>query len=126
VGRAGAPGRRAPRRRHAPGLLGVGRRDREARAGVDGARGDARRAVVDALPGGAAVTSAALATPEPSDAAFWFAVWTRNQYEPRVSEQLRRKHFEVFLPVVRVPSRRRDKRVVLEQPLFPGYLCLRF
>jgi transcription termination/antitermination protein NusG len=72
------------------------------------------------------VTSAALATPEPSDAAFWFAVWTRNQYEPRVSEQLRRKHFEVFLPVVRVPSRRRDKRVVLEQPLFPGYLFLRF
>jgi transcriptional antiterminator NusG len=56
----------------------------------------------------------------------WFAVWTRNQYEPRVCEQLRRKHFEVFLPVVRVPSRRRDRRVVLAQPLFPGYLFLRF
>ncbi len=56
----------------------------------------------------------------------WFAVWTRNQHEPRVTELLRRKRFEVFLPTVRVPSRRRDKRVVLEQPLFPGYLFLRF
>jgi transcription termination/antitermination protein NusG len=56
----------------------------------------------------------------------WFAVWTRNQYEPRVSDQLRRKRFEVFLPCVRVPSRRRDRRVVLEQPLFPGYVFLRF
>lgn len=56
----------------------------------------------------------------------WFAVWTRNQYEPRVCEQLRRKQFEVFLPTVSVPSRRRDKRVTLDLPLFPGYLFLRF
>jgi transcription termination/antitermination protein NusG len=56
----------------------------------------------------------------------WFAVWTRNQYEPRVCDRLRSKHFEVFLPCVHVPSRRRDRRVVLDQPLFPGYLFLRF
>jgi transcription antitermination factor NusG len=71
------------------------------------------------------MTAAAFAGGAPA-ATSWFAVWTRNQYEPRVSEQLRRKHFEVFLPTVRVPSRRRDKRVVLAQPLFPGYLFLRF
>jgi transcription termination/antitermination protein NusG len=68
--------------------------------------------------------SAATVIPPVTEA--WFAVWTRNQYEPRVSDQLRRKHFEVFLPTVRVPSRRRDRRVVLTQPLFPGYLFLRF
>jgi len=56
----------------------------------------------------------------------WFAVWTRNQYEPRVSDQLRRKRFVVFLPTVRVTSRRRDRRLILAQPLFPGYLFLRF
>jgi transcription termination/antitermination protein NusG len=72
------------------------------------------------------VTGVALTTAAPSSAASWFAVWTRNQYEPRVSEQLCRKRFEVFLPTVRVPSRRRDKRVILAQPLFPGYLFLRF
>ena len=69
-------------------------------------------------------SNAALAGTPVSEA--WFAVWTRNQFEPRVSDQLRRKHFEVFLPTVRVPSRRRDKRVVLDQPLFPGYVFLRF
>ena len=62
----------------------------------------------------------------PASAESWFAVWTRNQYEPRVCDRLCRKHFEVFLPTLRVPSRRRDKRVVLAQPLFPGYLFLRF
>jgi transcription antitermination factor NusG len=66
---------------------------------------------------------AALATAAPEA---WFAVWTRNQYEPRVSDRLRSKRFEVFLPCVRVPSRRRDRRIVLDQPLFPGYLFLRF
>ena len=69
-------------------------------------------------------SNAALAPAPGSEA--WFAVWTRNQYEPRVTDRLRRKRFEVFLPTVRVPSRRRDKRIVLDQPLFPGYVFLRF
>ncbi|TMA62764.1 MAG: hypothetical protein E6J68_13240 [Deltaproteobacteria bacterium] len=56
----------------------------------------------------------------------WFAVWTRNQYEPKVEGALERKGLHVFLPRLRVPSRRRDRRVVLDQPLFPGYLFLRF
>ena len=56
----------------------------------------------------------------------WFAVWTRSQCEAKVEELLGRKRFELFLPRVRVPSRRRDRHVVLERPLFPGYLFLRF
>ena len=56
----------------------------------------------------------------------WFAVWTRSQCEAKVEVGLRRKLHEIFLPRVRVPSRRRDRRVVLDQPLFPGYLFLRF
>ena len=56
----------------------------------------------------------------------WFAVWTRSQCEPKVEEGLRRRQFEPFLPCVRVASRRRDRRVLLERPLFPGYLFLRF
>jgi len=62
----------------------------------------------------------------PVDEAHWFAVWTRSQCEAKVEEALRRKALEVFFPRVRVPSRRRDRRVVLEQPVFPGYLFLRF
>ena len=56
----------------------------------------------------------------------WFAVWTRNQCEPKVAAALQRKRVEVFLPRVRVPSRRRDRRVLIDQPLFPGYLFSRF
>lgn len=59
-------------------------------------------------------------------AARWFAVWTRSQCEPKVEEGLRRRGMEAYLPRVRVPSRRRDRRLVLEQPLFPGYVFLHF
>jgi transcription antitermination factor NusG len=69
---------------------------------------------------------AVVAQPSPrshigSDAA-WFAVWTRNQYESKVAERLRRKAIEVFLPCIAVPSLRRDRHRVLSRPLFPGYL----
>jgi len=56
----------------------------------------------------------------------WFAVWTRSQYEVRVADALRQRDFEVFLPRVSVPSRRRDRRCILERPLIPGYVFLRF
>lgn len=55
-------------------------------------------------------------------AASWFAVWTRNQCEPKVAAALQRKALEVFLPNVTVPSTRRDRVRVLARPLFPGYL----
>jgi len=56
----------------------------------------------------------------------WYVVWTRSQCEPKVEEGLRRRRFEVFLPRVRVSSRRRDRRKILARPLFPGYVFLRF
>ncbi len=62
----------------------------------------------------------------PADEERWFAVWTRSQCEPKAEEALLRRRLEVFLPRVRVPSRRRDRRVVLSRPLFPGYLFIRF
>jgi transcriptional antiterminator NusG len=61
-----------------------------------------------------------------NDGARWFAVWTQNQCEPKVAALLERKRIEVFLPRVRQPSRRRDRRVLLDRPLFPGYVFPRF
>jgi transcriptional antiterminator NusG len=60
------------------------------------------------------------------DGAHWFAVWTRNQCEPKVAALLARKNIEVFLPRVQQASRRRDRRVLLDRPLFPGYVFPRF
>jgi len=56
----------------------------------------------------------------------WFAIWTRSQCESKVHEALLRKGLDVFWPCVRQASRRRDRRVVLDRALFPGYLFMRF
>ncbi len=39
-----------------------------------------------------------------------------------VNEGLIKKSIEVFLPKVRVRSKRRDRKVMIKVPLFPGYL----
>lgn len=55
----------------------------------------------------------------------WYAVYTRSRHEKRVYQQLAPKIEEVFLPLVRVSSRRRDRRVKYDKPLLPGYLFFR-
>ncbi len=55
----------------------------------------------------------------------WYAVYTRSRHEKRVYQQLVRKIEEVFLPLVRVRSRRKDRRVEYDKPLLPGYLFFR-
>jgi transcription termination/antitermination protein NusG len=69
--------------------------------------------------------SAAPVSAKEAGAPQWFAIWTHSQCEAKVEEGLLCKQFQVFLPRVRIPSRRRDRRVVLVRPLFPGYLFLR-
>jgi len=55
----------------------------------------------------------------------WYVIQTRSRYEVKVESGLTRKGLEVFLPKVTVRSRRRDRRQMLEAPLFPGYLFVR-
>ena len=55
----------------------------------------------------------------------WYAVWTRYRHEDLVKIQLNVKKFEVFLPKIKVLSRRKDRRKIIEKPLFPGYLFAR-
>jgi transcription antitermination factor NusG len=71
-------------------------------------------------------SSASIGATGTSTDAAWFAVWTRNQYEPKVVARLQHKCLESFLPRVAVPSARRDRHRVLARPLFPGYLFVRF
>lgn len=42
-----------------------------------------------------------------------------------VNEGLIKKSIEVFLPKVRVRSKRRDRKVMIRAPLFPGYLFVK-
>ena len=54
----------------------------------------------------------------------WYVVHTCCHHEARVEERLRKKGVEVFLPRQTVVSRRRDRKKLLEVPLFPGYLFI--
>jgi len=56
----------------------------------------------------------------------WYAVWTRSRHEQVVREQLARKGFEAFLPMVTRWSRWKDRKKKIDWPLFPGYCFARF
>jgi len=55
----------------------------------------------------------------------WFAVYTRSRHEQRVYDRLKEKDLEAFLPLMERWSRRKDRRMKILLPLFPGYLFVR-
>jgi len=52
----------------------------------------------------------------------WYAVHTRSRHEKKVDAELRGKGVESFLPLYETLSRRRDRKKLIELPLFSGYL----
>jgi transcriptional antiterminator NusG len=55
----------------------------------------------------------------------WYALWTNSHCEQLVSDQLRARGFNPFLPKINVWSRRGGQQHAVSVPLFPGYLFLR-
>ncbi len=55
----------------------------------------------------------------------WYVLHTKSRFENVVNDALAKKSFEVFLPKILVKSRRRDRRLMIRIPLFPGYLFLK-
>jgi transcription termination/antitermination protein NusG len=55
----------------------------------------------------------------------WFALLTRSNFEQVVFDQVARKKIDVFLPKTKKPSRRKDRKRIIDVPLFPGYLFVR-
>jgi transcription antitermination factor NusG len=55
----------------------------------------------------------------------WFAVHTRSKHEMKVKAQLQGKKIHVFLPMLKELRRWSDRRKLIEQPLFPGYVFVR-
>ena len=52
----------------------------------------------------------------------WYAVYTKSRHEKIVAETLWHKQIECFLPLREVLSQWRDRRKLVQFPLFPGYL----
>jgi transcription antitermination factor NusG len=55
----------------------------------------------------------------------WYAAYTSANHEKRVAQQVERRSLECFLPLYESVHRWKDRRVRLEQPLFPGYVFVR-
>jgi transcription antitermination factor NusG len=55
----------------------------------------------------------------------WYAAYTCANREKRVAEQLGVREVEHFLPLYASVRRWKDRRVMLELPLFPGYVFVR-
>jgi len=55
----------------------------------------------------------------------WYVLHTRSRFENVVSDGLLKKAFEVYLPRIQVPSKRRDRKKMIHVPLFPGYIFVR-
>lgn len=56
----------------------------------------------------------------------WYACYTRARHEKRVDEQLERRGFETYLPLVTQERQWSDRRKRVEFPMFPGYVFGRF
>ncbi len=55
----------------------------------------------------------------------WYAVYTRARHEKVVAEELWLRQIECLLPLQERLSRWKDRRKLVQFPLFPGYLFVR-
>ena len=55
----------------------------------------------------------------------WYVLHTKSRFEKVVADGLVKKAFEIFLPKTKVKSRRKDRKRILEVPLFPGYVFIK-
>jgi transcription termination/antitermination protein NusG len=56
----------------------------------------------------------------------WYACYTRARHEKQVDRLLQERGFETFLPLVPRVSQWKDRKRVVEWPLFPSYVFGRF
>ena len=55
----------------------------------------------------------------------WFALLTRSNFEQTVYTAIVNKKIEAFLPKMKRKSSRKDRNLMIETPLFPGYLFVK-
>lgn len=52
----------------------------------------------------------------------WYVTYTRRNHERVVNKILTQKGLVTFLPQIIVPSRRKDRKILMKRPLFPNYV----
>jgi transcription antitermination factor NusG len=56
----------------------------------------------------------------------WYAIYTKARHEKRVDGLLRERGIETYLPLIPRMSQWKDRKKVVEWPLFPSYVFARF
>lgn len=64
--------------------------------------------------------------PEQYERPHWYACYTRARHEKRVREQLERREWEIYLPLVPRKSKWKDRTKIVHFPMFPSYVFARF
>lgn len=78
---------------------------------------------IDTTRGGVDLEEKAIAARvEPEHEAPWYAAYTCANHEKRVTEQLEQRWIRSFLPTYQSVRRWKDRRKLLELPLFPSYV----
>jgi transcription termination/antitermination protein NusG len=72
------------------------------------------------------VRTNALDTDSESSSPNWYAILTRSRHEKTVRDQLLRADVETFLPLYGRWSQWKDRKKLIDFPLFPGYCFARF
>src|SRR4051794_33141278 len=55
----------------------------------------------------------------------WYAFYTRARHERRVEERLQHRGFESFVPRIPLQRQWKDRKKIVDWPLFPGYVFAR-
>ena len=55
----------------------------------------------------------------------WFALLTRSNFEQTVYTSVVKKKVEAFLPRTKRKSKRKDRNLMIEVPIFPGYIFVK-
>ncbi|MDD9304467.1 MAG: UpxY family transcription antiterminator [Desulfobacter sp.] len=55
----------------------------------------------------------------------WFALLTPSNFEQAVYTVICKKKIDAFLPRIRKQSLRKDRQLMIEKPLFPGYIFVK-
>lgn len=55
----------------------------------------------------------------------WFVLLTRSNFEQKVHTGISQKKIETFLPKIKRKSLRKDRNLMIDIPLFPGYVFVK-
>jgi transcription antitermination factor NusG len=70
-------------------------------------------------------STAAAGALEGPDVGGWYAVYTKARHEKRVSGLLQERGIETFLPLIPRVSQWKDRKKLVQWPLFPSYVFVR-